>query len=236
MAQDIPEDVYALIAKHNPAVAESLERLKPIRRARYVSDRTPEEMKADDYTWLWDFEYEGKKLTAKEITFLIAFAGTGFENLRHALYEAGMGAPTDPWMNATLNAALHEMTKDSVRQWQSNAGKVGRLLFNILNAKITDVIDVTPGGIVAKDLSKVHPDTLDAIQEIHETRNHQGVQLRVKMYDKIAAAGTAMRMLGMHREDTLRVEFSVLDERLSTALQRISRDPEALEGEVVTDV
>lgn len=190
-------------------------------------------MKADDFTWLWDFEYEGKKLTAKEITFLIAFAGTGFENLRHALYEAGMGSPTDPWMNATLNAAMHEMTKDSVRQWQSNAGKIVKTLFNILNAKITDVIDVTPAGIVAKDLSKVDPNILDGIQEIHETRNHQGVQLRIKMYDKIAAANTAAKLFGLNQPETLKVEFSVLDERLSTALQRIAHDPEAIEGEVV---
>lgn len=231
VADDLPGDVQNIIARHNPELADILERVKPIRLARFISPRAPEELTADDYTWLWDFEYNGEKLSAKDIAFIIAFAKNGFERIRDSLREAGVDPTKEPWLKPVVNAALYRATQNSVNQWQCNASHITKTLKNILTARLTDVVDITPQGIGVKNIADIPHDALDAIQEIHETRNAQGTQLRIRMHDKIAAATTLARVMGLMQQTTVNVEVNVLEDRLASALQRLGRDPETIDGE-----
>lgn len=228
VANDIPEDIHALI----PAdIRNDLKRVHALKRSKRVDDLSPEEQLADDWTWLWDFEHNGEKLSEKEITFLIEYARSGFEDYKKSAATAELYRG---WIRPVVNAALHQLTKNTISQWQCSLAKVHRVLFHILESKPTDVMDVTPAGIVLKDFSKIDPAKLAAVQEIHEIRNHQGTQTRIKFYDKIASATTLARLMGGFSNEKVDVNITIkgFEDRLATALQRISHD-DVIDGEVV---
>jgi hypothetical protein len=123
-----------------------------------------------------------------------------------------------------------------VQRWQISGNKVGRELASILNGNITDFCDVSAAGVTMKDLSKIPREVTSCIQEIHETRNAQGTQIRIKLYDKLAAANTAAKILELFpKETTINVMMTDLERRLSTGLQRLKSEPIDIEGELVTD-
>lgn len=227
------------------AVASDIARVRSLQRARQFPALSAEEELATDWTWLLDFTHQGQPLTEKEILFIVAYARNGFQSITDALKEMGKAAqqPKDPAkpdvscvLSATVQAALAQATRNVVKGWECSLPKVHRTLFNILDSRITDVADVGAAGIALKDFRTVPPEKLDAIQEIVETRNAQGTQLRVRFYDKIASATTLARLLGGFTE---KIEISVdvkgFEQRLATAIQRISADKvgEVIEGELL---
>jgi hypothetical protein len=235
VAQNVPADALELIRKYRPEIAHDIERISSLRRSHQIPDETPQDKLADDYTWLWDFEYQGEKLSAKEIEFIIIYAKQGFDKLTGALAKAGIASTTDPWAKPRVCAALHEATKNMAKSWQINTAKVGRQIFNIIQSNISDVADIGPAGIVLKDFSQLPKHITDAVQEVHEVRNAQGTQIRVKFYDKLAAANIMLRVMNAFPKETLQVEFSGLDEKLASAIQRLKSEPKDIEGEVVIE-
>lgn len=245
LAPDLPEDVRALI----PAdIAEDLQRVRAVQRGRLLPTLAEEEGNATDWTWLIDFTHQGQHLTEQEILFIIAYAKNGFQSIQEALKECGKeqksSKPTDPTapdvsclLSATVQAALSRATKHIVKGWECSLPKVHRTLFNILDSKPTDVMDVTAAGIALKNFSQIPIDKLDAIQEIHETRNPQGTQIRVRFYDKIAAATTLARLLGGFAPEKVDININIqgFETRLASALQRIGKDPDVIEGELVNE-
>ena len=228
-----------------PEVASDIARVRSLGRARRMPALNAEEEQATDWTWLIDFTYQGQRLTEQEIIFIVAYAKTGFSSITEALKDMGKHAqqPNDPGkpdvscvLSATVHAALAQATRQVVKGWECSLPKVYRTLFNILDAKITDVADVSAAGIVLKDFSTVPVDLLDSIQEIVETRNPAGTQLRIRWYDKIAAATTLARLMGGFTDKIeISVDIKGFEQRLASALQRIGKDEDAIEGELVRE-
>lgn len=218
-----------------------------MQRGRLLPALAEEEGNATDWTWLIDFTHQGQHLTEQEILFIIAYAKNGFQSIRDALKEIGKeqkAGATDPGqpdisctLSATVQAALSHATKHVVKGWECSLPKVHRTLFNILDSKVTDVMDVTAAGVALKDFADIPIEKLDAIQEIHETRNPQGTQIRVRFYDKIAAATTLARLLGGFAPEKIDVNINIqgFETRLASALQRIGKDPDVIEGELVQE-
>ena len=231
----MPEGVLSVIRQHRPDVADDLERVKSIRRAKHQPDATMEDRLADDLTWLWEFEHQGERLKPREIDFLIHYIKNGFEAPTTALIKAGL-SQSFAWANPTVLAALHEYTKNVPRQWQINATKVVRQLHSVVSSNIADVCDITPAGVVLKDFSKLPRSVTDAVQEVHEIRNAQGTQIRVKFYDKLNAANILLKVMDAFPKEVLQVEFGGLEEKLVSAMQRLRHDaPETIEGELVNE-
>lgn len=177
MAKDVPEGVLDTLRQYRPDVVEDIERAASIKRSRDIPDRSQEDKIAEDYSWLWDFEYQGVRLNAKEIEFIIQYASGGFKHIPGALVKAGFNPNTDPWAKPHVCAALHEATKSLAKAWQINPAKAARQIQNIATSNITDIADIDQNGIRLKDLNSLPREITDSIMEIHETRNHQGTQV-----------------------------------------------------------
>lgn len=134
------------------------------------------------------------------------------------------------WAKPRVLAALHEATKHAAQQWQISTSKVVRELASILDGNIADVCDVGPAGIIVKDFSKLPRHVTGAVQEIHETRNAQGTQIRIKLYDKMPAITLVTKLQGMAPAEKIDITVHGLEDRLSAALQRV---PLEIEGELV---
>jgi len=189
---------------------------------------------ADDFTWLWDFTYEGQTRTDKEINFVVLYVRDGFQAAWKAYYAAtGTNCAEEHearWAKPRVLAALHEATKHAAQQWQISTSKVVRELASILDGNIADVCDVGPAGIIVKDFSKLPRHVTGAVQEIHETRNARGTQIRIKLYDKMPAINLVTKLRGMEPAKEINITVSGLEDRLSAALQRV---PLEIEGELV---
>jgi hypothetical protein len=199
----------------------NLQRLSELRRSASLPD-APEDATADDLTWLYSFTYEGERLSGDEIAAIVRFTREGLFGNRSktSRVDSQFRAFAEYCARPVVAAAMHRMTEHHLRQWEMNAGKVCRQLFSIVTANVTDVCDVTATGIRLKTLSDLPRHMTDAVQEIHETRNAQGTQLRIKFYDKVAAAGLALRLLDAMPKETLKVEVEGLERLLETALRR----------------
>jgi hypothetical protein len=225
------------LERENPEVARGLRKAEYATGARYLRSQEAEDLVAEDYTWLWDFEYQGKKLDEPEIRAVLAIAKSGFS-------LTGMKASGDTGMMLKLiakpivQAALHEATKDEKYRWQISAHKMGRELASVMHSDIRDFITIDPvtNRISLKDLEKLPREMTCAIQEIHETRTAQGTQVRVKLYDKLAALNTAAKVLNLFPKEVLSVEINGLEEKLAAALNRLE-GPKTIEGtsEVLID-
>ena len=243
------DDSAALLDLLPTELREDLRRSHAIKKSRQMVPVDPEDP-ATDWTWLFDFEHQGKRLTAEEIQFIVAYAGTGFGCVTSALRQVKNTGITKKCntrpkeldmaayaLSATVQAALATATRNAVKTWQSSLPKVHDTMVNILDAKVSDVMDVSAAGIVLKDFSEIPPEKLAAIQEIHEQRNAAGTQIRVKFYDKIAAATVLSRMLGGFAPEKLEVSVDAkgFEQRLANALSRIGKDPDptVIEGELV---
>ena len=226
MAEDHKSDALDELRRENPELVDGLERAAHHTVSRHRRPQCVEDSLADDYTWLYDFEYHGKKLSVEEITTILELAKNGFRLL---------ASKSNVYSRSHVQAALHEITKNTRNPWQISSAKIGRELASILNANITDFISVEPGTnrISLKDLDSLPKEKTAAIQEVHEVRTAQGVQIRVKLYDKIAATNVAARMLDLFPKDTIKVEITGLEERLASALQRVERD--AIDGECLIE-
>ena len=216
-------------------MARGLKKAEYATGARYLRSQEAEDLTAEDYTWLWDFEYEGKKLSEPEIRAVLAVAKSGFSLT---------GVKDDPGLQKLIakpivQAALHEATKDSKYRWQISAHKMGRELASVMHSDIRDFIKIDPATnrISLKDLEQLPRAMTCAIQEIHETRTAQGTQVRVKLYDKLAAINTAAKIMNLFPKEVLSVEINGLEEKLSAALHRLENAPKTIEGtsEVVID-
>lgn len=234
MARDVPSDVTDLVRQHRPEVADDIARIHAIKKAQSRPDELPSDKFADDFTWLWDFTYEGQKLTDKEINFIIVYMQNGFQVAWKAYCATIDTNCTETyenrWAKPRVLAALHEATKHAVQQWQISTSKVVRELASILDGNIADVCDVGPAGIIVKDFSKLPRHVTGAVQEIHETRNAQGTQIRIKLYDKMPAITLVTKLQGMAPAEKIDITVHGLEDRLSAALQRV---PLEIEGELV---
>lgn len=234
MAPNVPEGVLAIIRQQRPDIADDIERVTALKRAKHQPDETLEDRIANDLTWLWDFEHQGVRLKPKEIDFVIQYVRNGFEPST-ALNKTGLSLDT-AWANPTVLAALHEYTKNVPRQWQINPTKVVRQLHSVVTSNISDVCDITPAGVVLKDFSQLPRSVTDAVQEVHEIRNAQGTQIRVKFYDKLNAANILLKVMDAFPKEVLQVEFGGLEEKLVSAMQRLRHDePKDIEGELVNE-
>lgn len=234
MARDVPSDVTDLVRQHRPEVADDIARIHAIGKAQSRPDELPSDKFADDFTWLWDFTYEGEKLTDREINFVILYIRDGFQSALKAYYTAydvkSSKNNENRWAKPRVLAALHEATKHAAQQWQISTSKVVRELASILDGNIADVCDVGPAGIIVKDFSTLPRHVTGAVQEIHETRNAQGTQIRIKLYDKMPAINLVTKLRGMEPAKEINITVSGLEDRLSAALQRV---PLEIEGELV---
>lgn len=232
MARNLPSDVTDLVHQHRPEVADDLARIHAIGKAQSRPDELPSDKFADDFTWLWDFTYEGQKLTDKEINFVVLYVRNGFQAAWKVFKDAtgNNDDGVERWAKPRVLAALHEATKHAVQQWQISTSKVVRELASILDGNIADVCDVGPAGIIVKDFSKLPRHVTGAVQEIHETRNAQGTQIRIKLYDKMPAITLVTKLQGMAPAEKIDITVHGLEDRLSAALQRV---PLEIEGELV---
>ena len=234
MARNVPSGVTDLICQHRPEVADDIARIHAIKKAKSHPDELPSDKLADDFTWLWDFTYEGQKLAEEEINFIILYMRDGFQTANKAYRDTistGSSVVNEArWAKPRVLAALHEATKHAVQQWQISTSKVVRELASILDGNIADVCDVGPAGIIVKDFSKLPRHVTGAVQEIHETRNAQGTQIRIKLYDKMPAITLVTKLQGMAPAEKIDITVHGLEDRLSAALQRV---PLEIEGELV---
>jgi len=223
------------LERENPEVARGLRKAEYATGARYLRSQEAEDLVAEDYTWLWDFEYQGKKLDEPEIRAVLAVAKSGF-SLTGLKDQSGLQKLI---AKPIVQAALHEATRDAKYRWQISAHKMGRELAGIMHSDIRDFITIDPATnrISLKDLEKLPREMTCAIQEIHETRTAQGTQVRVKLYDKLAAINTAAKIMNLFPKEVLSVEINGLEEKLSAALHRLENSPKTIEGtsEVVID-
>jgi hypothetical protein len=234
LAADLPEALLEALERENPEVARGLRKAEYATGARYLRSQEAEDLTAEDYTWLWDFEYQGQKLNEQEIRAVLAVAKAGFSftGLRNENnIERHIAKPI-------VQAALHEATKDEKYRWQISAHKMGRELASVMHSDIRDFITIDPATnrISLKDLEKLPREMTCAIQEIHETRTAQGTQVRVKLYDKLAAINTAAKVMNLFPKEVLSLEINGLEEKLAAALNRLE-GPKTIEGqsEVVID-
>lgn len=210
-----------IVRELRPDIADSFERFQRVKRAKaQVSDLEEDHIPAD-LSFLTDFTYEGEHLTPDEITSvteLILHNGVSPRSKNPCVYD-----------KPRVLAALHEATKDAVRQLQINPTKIVRELANIMDGNISDVIHAGPGGIILKDFDTLPRHIKGCIQEIHEVRNAQGVQIKVKLFDKLNAINALTRIMGMNK-DRVEVDVTVgLADKLERALERV-REPVCIEG------
>ena len=233
MADDVREDALEQLKAAHPELVADLEKATYHAHSRQLRSQEAEDLVAADYTWLWDFTYQGQKLETDEIEAVLFLAKNGFAFSRtgenNAAYEKMLHRIARPH----VQAALHRATEEATSRWQISANKVGRELASVLNSNITDYLTFNGADnrITLKDLNRLPKEMTAAIQEIQETRTAQGVTVRVKLYDKMAAMNTAARIMNLFPKETIKVEVTGLENKLSAALQRLQKEP--IEGEVV---
>jgi hypothetical protein len=227
----VPETVLDEIRRCQPEVAKDLERLRVLVKQKSRPDETPEDKLADDFSWLWGFTYQGEKLEAEEIEFVIQFLRDGLQHPGTTWARAG-NSNKQPWALPRVLAALHEATKNAAQQWQISSHKIAREMASILNGNIADVCDIGPAGITVKDFSQLPRSITGAVQEIHETRNAQGTQIRIRMYDKNPIINVLSKIHGLQQPEKLDITIHGLEDRLTAALKRV---PVEIEGELVVE-
>lgn len=228
MAKDLGTDVLDDIRRVAPDVADGLERLTIHRRRSFQGDEEPGDETPADYSFLLDFEHGGTKLNPSELRAVMAYVGNGFQ------FPAGDYIYQSLYTKPTVLAALRAVTADAVKQYQVSPTRMVRELSKLIDSNISDVMEIGPGGILVKDFSELPREITACVQEVHEVRNAQGTQIRVKLYDKIGAINTLCKLLGFNKEKTeVNVTVDVAD-RLSAALQRLrtvpNRDADVIEG------
>lgn len=210
----LDNDVLDLIRAAAPEVADAVEKVSRHHQSTKISE-DEESYRPPDLSYLLNFEYEGKKLTPAELDFVVAFVGNNFK----------LDSRKMPCTFATkpaVLAALHEVTRDCIVRFEVNPDRLVRELVPLIEANISDLMDIDATGITMKDFSKLPRHITAAVQEVHEVRNAQGTQLRVKLYDKLSAINTLNKMLGFNREKGPEVEVNVqVVDRLSSALNRL---------------
>lgn len=228
MAEDLGDAVLDDIRRVAPDVADGLERVAIHQRQKFRGNEEPGDEVPADYAFLLDFTHDGKKLTPSELRAVLAYVGNGF------MLPAGDAVYTGLYTSPRVLAALRAITEDAVKQFQVNPNRIVRELSTLIGSNISDVMEIGPGGILVKDFSQLPREITAAVQEVHEVRNAQGTQIRVKLYDKVAAINTLCKLLGFNKEKT-EVTVSVdVGNRLDAALQRLKRvpEPDAIEGEL----
>lgn len=232
------DEVVKALATVNPELSQSLAALKSYRRAVFGEDAEPEDVVPIDFSMLLGFEYQGQRLKDRDILFIVNTL-SGLREVTNRIsapdgtVKNNQGEEYSPALKPVVQAALHELTKNCRRRYQVSVDKVVRELLPMVESNITDVMDVTAAGMTLKDFSTLPRHLTAGVSEIQETRNAQGVQLRVKMHDKIAAIAQLTRLLGLNREKTTLQEVTInINDRLSAALDRLKNVP-AIEGEVV---
>lgn len=229
MAQDLPEETRALVRSISPEISKDLERLRSVKNAKLPTDSEASDKEAVDLTWLGLFEYQGTRLDAEEIMTVITYLKNGMIDK-----PKSVGGRQEALVLARpqVQAALHQATEHALRQWEINPSKILRNMHSILEGNITDFCDVNPAGITLKDLNTLPKHLTAAIQEVHEIRNAQGTQVKIKLYDKLPMINACIRLLDMNPAQKVEVTVSGLEERLNEALKRV---PLEIEGELVNE-
>ncbi len=227
LAKDVDPDVLDLIRQLNPEIADEVQRVHTVFK-RITNDEVKcADSVPVDYGVLLDFEYNGKKLTYEEMEFVATYIGNGFNSRRNLSAQTITNFVARP----IVIMAMRELTKDAIRQYQVNPNKLMRELGNIVDGNISDVCDITAAGIVLKDFSTLPRHITGAVEEVHEIRNAQGVQIRVKMHDKMGAINTLTKVLGMLAPQVVDVNVhSELEVKLANAIAR-GKEPLMIEGE-----
>lgn len=142
-----------------------------------------------------------KRLTSKEEIFCQFYAELG--NASNAYREAYSCNKMKP---ATITNNAYNLLKKSdvaarieeIRALMNERSMLKkedaiRELANIVNARITEIGNMSGGKFVIKDLSSI-PDSI--LSCIHSVRNTRDGGIEVKLYDKIAAIDRLSKMLG----------------------------------------
>lgn len=233
MADDVREDALEQLREAHPELVEDLEKATYHTHSRQLRSQEAEDLVAADYTWLWDFKYQGKKLEKDEIAAVLFLARNGFALSSTAETAEDYNKMLKRIARPHVQAALHKATEEATNRWQISANKVGRELASVLNSNITDFLDTNgvENRITLKDLGRLPREMTAAIQEIQEVRTAQGVTIRLKLYDKLVALNTAAKIMNLFPKETIKVEVSGLENKLAAALQRLQKEP--IEGQVV---
>lgn len=90
--------------------------------------------------------------------------------------------------------AIAQALAERAKRTEVKADRVVLELARIGYARITDVVDSGPGGLTLRRPSDVPDDAAAAVAELRETRGRSGLNLRVRMHDKLRA----LELLGKH--------------------------------------
>lgn len=200
-----------------PGVLEGLTKVDRFRKTAVQRDMVPEDSVPTDFSLLLTFEHEGQRLNSEEIAFITQYVTNGLRVLPHQRFMAAK-----LMVKPIVLAALHELTADSMRRCQMNVPKLVRELANIIDGNITDIVDAGAKGLRIRDLSDMPRNITAAVKEIHETRNSQGRQMRVLMYDKLQAMQQLATLLGLNKQKEATEVTVELGERLTKAIERAS--------------
>lgn len=224
-----PSDVLQPIETTHPDIAADLRAVTMLHR--HTDDRNledPAEAVPFDVSVLADYTYEGKHLTEEQTTFVLQFLMEGFPRSTNRF-------PNYKEFPPIVLGAIQEITKLARKQIQVNPHKVIRTLGNILDANISDVLDVTNGTITLKDFAKLPRAVTAGVKSIHEIRGMQGTQIRVEMHNPLEAAQALARIMGMQKPQKLEIDVSEdLTKRLNAALERANRET-VIEGVLERD-
>jgi hypothetical protein len=70
----------------------------------------------------------------------------------------------------------------------------------IAGSRVTDVLEVTDGDLIVKDLTELTDEQLASIESVEEVLGQEGAKtIKVKFHDKLGAIALLMKALGMNK-------------------------------------
>lgn len=247
---NVPDRVAGALEKAGYSVEADEFRAKDLRRPKGTheawwgagrSNRTSDPMfdgdeVQEDFKWLWAFEYEGEPLSEKDISDVISVLRGGKNTMQCGKGGRKKVVPTvHPYLSKPAMAALAHATKEYRVKYHLNVNSVVRELATIMTANLGDFMEITEQGVKLKDTSGLDRVKFAAIQEVVEIATPHGRQVRIKLYDKMAAVALAAKLLDMAPPERKEIAISGLEGRLAEALARKDAYRDAIEGEIVED-
>jgi hypothetical protein len=220
-----------------PEELQGLERLRTVLKRREVIPDLPDlEDSPYDFTKLLDFTHNGVALTAVGIEFVIRYITSGFVTpIRPPGANSKSHNQKGVWLLAKpeIQAAIAMLTQNAIRQAQITPGKTIAELAAVAFSNLGDLCNVGPAGLSLKEFSSLPREVIAGVAEVHEIRNAQGTQIRIKMHDKIQALTTLAKLAGFMPSEKIDVDVThKLEEKLNRALSRVNPNNDVIEGEL----
>lgn len=104
---------------------------------------------------------------------------------------------TKPDIQAELQAARARRSKRTEIDQDAVLIELAKLTFS----NITDFVDISPAGIVIKDITTLSKELTACIESVKSTPNQFGQTVMIKLHSKTKAIELAMRHLGMMKDN-----------------------------------